>query len=122
MRAWTLIELFRLTRAELFGLHQEIVNALAAMPLTSAGASHRSRQLAKHPQGAGAAEPRSPLDGERFRRARSARYAGAIGGASQRAPVRYEADGSSAFIVPCAAIGVAGVAERAGRVAVAIGG
>jgi hypothetical protein len=32
MRAWTLIELFRLTRAELFGLHQEIVNALAAMP------------------------------------------------------------------------------------------
>lgn len=35
MRAWTLIELFRLTRAELFGLHQEIVNALAAMPLTS---------------------------------------------------------------------------------------
>jgi hypothetical protein len=32
MRAWTLIELFRLTRAELFGLHQDIVNALAAMP------------------------------------------------------------------------------------------
>ena len=32
MRAWTLIELFRLTRAELFGLYQEIVNALAAMP------------------------------------------------------------------------------------------
>lgn len=31
MRAWTLIELFRLTRAELFGLYQEIVNALAAM-------------------------------------------------------------------------------------------
>ena len=29
MRAWTLIELFRLTRAELFGLYQEIVNALA---------------------------------------------------------------------------------------------
>lgn len=32
MRAWTLIELFRLTRAELFGLYQEIVNAIAAMP------------------------------------------------------------------------------------------
>lgn len=32
MRVWTLIELFRLTRAELFGLYQEIVNALAAMP------------------------------------------------------------------------------------------
>lgn len=32
MRAWTLIELFRLTRAELFGLYQEIVNAFAAMP------------------------------------------------------------------------------------------
>jgi hypothetical protein len=32
MRVWTLNELFRLTRAELFGLHQEIVNALAAMP------------------------------------------------------------------------------------------
>ncbi len=32
MRVWTLIELFRLTRAELFGLHWEIVNALAAMP------------------------------------------------------------------------------------------
>ena len=31
MRVWTLIELFRLTRAELFGLYQEIVNALAAM-------------------------------------------------------------------------------------------
>ena len=35
MRAWTLIELFRLTRAELFGLHREILNALAAMPLAS---------------------------------------------------------------------------------------
>ena len=32
MRAWTLVELFRLTRAELFGLYQEIVNAIAAMP------------------------------------------------------------------------------------------
>jgi hypothetical protein len=32
MRVWTLIELFRLTRAELFGLHREIANALAAMP------------------------------------------------------------------------------------------
>ena len=32
MRVWTLIELFRLTRAELFGLYREIVNALAAMP------------------------------------------------------------------------------------------
>ena len=32
MRAWTLFELFRLTRAELFGLYQEIVSALAAMP------------------------------------------------------------------------------------------
>ena len=32
MRVWTLIELFRLTRAELFGLYGEIVNALAAMP------------------------------------------------------------------------------------------
>ena len=32
MRVWTLIELFRLTRAELFGLYQEIVNALATMP------------------------------------------------------------------------------------------
>jgi hypothetical protein len=35
MRVWTLIELFRLTRAGLFGLHQEIANALAAMPLAS---------------------------------------------------------------------------------------
>ena len=32
MRAWTSIELFRLTRGELFGLYREIVNALAAMP------------------------------------------------------------------------------------------
>jgi hypothetical protein len=32
MRVWTLNELFRLTRAELFGLHREIVNALTAMP------------------------------------------------------------------------------------------
>ncbi len=32
MRVWTLIELFRLTRAELFGLHREIADALAAMP------------------------------------------------------------------------------------------
>jgi len=32
MRVWTLIELFRLTRAELFGLYGEIVSALAAMP------------------------------------------------------------------------------------------
>ena len=32
MRVWTLNELFRLTRAELFGLHREIVNALAVMP------------------------------------------------------------------------------------------
>ena len=32
MRVWTLIELFRLTRAELFRLYQEIVNALAALP------------------------------------------------------------------------------------------
>jgi len=32
MRVWTLIELFRLTRAELFGLYHEIVNALAVMP------------------------------------------------------------------------------------------
>ena len=31
MRVWTLIELFRLTRAELFGLHRDIANALAAM-------------------------------------------------------------------------------------------
>jgi hypothetical protein len=37
MRAWTLIELFRLTRAELFGLYQEIVNALAAMPDSDPG-------------------------------------------------------------------------------------
>ena len=32
MRGWTLIELFRLTRAELFGLYRDIANALAAMP------------------------------------------------------------------------------------------
>ena len=32
MREWTLIELFRLTRAELFGLHRDIVIALAVMP------------------------------------------------------------------------------------------
>ena len=32
MRVWTLIELFRLTRAELFGLYRDIANALAAMP------------------------------------------------------------------------------------------
>jgi hypothetical protein len=32
MRVWTLIELFRLTRAELFGLHRDIAKALAAMP------------------------------------------------------------------------------------------
>jgi hypothetical protein len=29
---WTLFELFRLTRAELFGLYRDIANALAAMP------------------------------------------------------------------------------------------
>ena len=34
MREWTLIELFRLTRAELFGLHRDIVVALAVMPET----------------------------------------------------------------------------------------
>jgi hypothetical protein len=32
MRVWTLIELFRLTRAELFGLYRDIVTALAALP------------------------------------------------------------------------------------------
>jgi hypothetical protein len=32
MRAYTLIELFRLTRAELFGLYRDIVSALATMP------------------------------------------------------------------------------------------
>ena len=32
MRVWTLNELFRLTRAELFGLYRDIANALAAMP------------------------------------------------------------------------------------------
>jgi hypothetical protein len=32
MREWTLIELFHLTRGELFRLHQDIVNAIAAMP------------------------------------------------------------------------------------------
>ncbi len=32
MRVWTLIELFRLTRAELFGLYRDIAIALAAMP------------------------------------------------------------------------------------------
>ena len=32
MRVYTLIELFRLTRAELFGLYRDIVNAVAAMP------------------------------------------------------------------------------------------
>ena len=32
MRAYTLIELFRLTRAELLGLYRDIVNAVAAMP------------------------------------------------------------------------------------------
>ena len=32
MRVWTLIELFRLTRAELFGLYRDIVSALATMP------------------------------------------------------------------------------------------
>jgi len=32
MRVYTLIELFRLTRTELFGLYRDIVNALAAMP------------------------------------------------------------------------------------------
>ena len=32
MRVCTLIELFRLTRAELFGLYRDIASALAAMP------------------------------------------------------------------------------------------
>ncbi len=32
MRVWTLIELFRLTRAELFALHQDIVQTLKVMP------------------------------------------------------------------------------------------
>ena len=32
MRVWTLIELFRLTRAELFGLHRDIAIALTAIP------------------------------------------------------------------------------------------
>ena len=32
MRVFTLIELFRLTRAELFGLYREIATVLAAMP------------------------------------------------------------------------------------------
>lgn len=35
MRVWTLNELFRLTRAELFELHRAIVTALAAMPDTA---------------------------------------------------------------------------------------
>jgi hypothetical protein len=37
MRAWTSIELFRLTRTELFGLYQDIVKALAAMPDSDPG-------------------------------------------------------------------------------------
>jgi hypothetical protein len=32
MRVWTSIELFCLTRAELFGLYRDIAIALAAMP------------------------------------------------------------------------------------------
>ena len=32
MRVWTLFELFRLTRAELFGLYRDIATALAALP------------------------------------------------------------------------------------------
>jgi hypothetical protein len=32
MRGYTLIELFHLTRAELFGLYRDIVNGFAAMP------------------------------------------------------------------------------------------
>ena len=32
MRVWTLIELYRLTRAELFALHRDIANAFVAMP------------------------------------------------------------------------------------------
>jgi hypothetical protein len=32
MRVWTLNELLRLTRAELFALHRQIADALAALP------------------------------------------------------------------------------------------
>jgi hypothetical protein len=35
MRVWSLVELFRLTRVELFGLHRQIVAALGAMPEAS---------------------------------------------------------------------------------------
>jgi hypothetical protein len=54
MRVWTLIELLRLTRAELFGLYQEIVNALAAMadsdperPIALANLQNIRRALAR---------------------------------------------------------------------------
>ncbi len=32
MRAWTLTELFRLTRAELLNLHRDMITVLAVMP------------------------------------------------------------------------------------------
>jgi hypothetical protein len=63
MRVWTLIELFRLTRAELFGLYGEIVNAIGGNARQRSGTPHRSRQSAKHPQGFGAATLRSPMSG-----------------------------------------------------------
>ncbi len=37
MRVWTLSELFRLTRAELFGLHREIAAELASLAEGSPG-------------------------------------------------------------------------------------
>ena len=36
MRVYSLTELFRLTRAELFGLHQRIASAFAQLPVGSA--------------------------------------------------------------------------------------
>ena len=57
MRVWTLIELLHLTRAELFGIQREIVNALAATPLASPDRPSLS-PTCKHPQGFGAATGR----------------------------------------------------------------
>lgn len=61
MRAYTLEELFRLTRAELFALHRQIATRLAKLPEGSPRALDRARQSAAHPPGAGGANSHTEI-------------------------------------------------------------
>ena len=54
----TRTKLFRLTRAELFGLHRDIAAALAVMPDSESGAPGGAHEFVHHSSRAGTAEPR----------------------------------------------------------------